>query len=72
MDDEAFWGGGMWGGGIWGGGIWGSDPSKTRFSEVLAQLEKKNVSTNWIDYEWIEAGLADHTPLDEVLARLQK
>ena len=44
----------------------------TMFDDVIARLEKKNVSVNWIDYEWIEAGLADHTPLDDVLARLQK
>lgn len=45
---------------------------KPSFADVIARLEKKNVSTNWIDYEWIEAGLADNTPLDDVLARLQK
>ncbi len=48
------------------------DYTGTRFLQVIAELEKHSVTTAWIDYEWIEPGWADWTPLDEVLARLEK
>jgi hypothetical protein len=40
-------------------------------TEELTDLEKQDVSKSWIDYEWIEPGLADYTPLDEVLIGLE-
>ncbi len=58
--------------GSWKKPVWYILTYGTLFDEVIAGLEKKNVSVNWIDYEWIEAGLADHTVADEVLARLEK
>jgi hypothetical protein len=42
------------------------------FEEILRILEKKNVSKNWIDYSVIKPGVADHTPLDDNLTRLEK
>ena len=46
--------------------------TKPSFADIIARLEKKNVSVNWINYKWIKAGLADHTIADEVIARLEK
>ncbi len=56
----------------WEKPVWYSTTISTVFDDVIARLEKKNVSTNWINYEWIKAGLADHTIADEVIARLEK
>jgi hypothetical protein len=71
--DKALWAfySATWDNGVWDNANWDWIFS-TLFHEVATELEKHSVSTNWIDYEWIEAGLADSTPLDEVLARLEK
>jgi hypothetical protein len=45
---------------------------KPLMDEVLAQQEKKNDSVTYIDYAVIKPGIADHTPLDDILTRLEK
>lgn len=41
-------------------------------TRLIEQLEKTSVSTNLIDYRYIQPGLADHTPLDDLFGRLEK
>jgi hypothetical protein len=41
------------------------------FDRVIAAMEKKNVSTSWINSKWVKDGLADHTLFDEIIERVE-
>lgn len=52
--------------------LWQDTYAEGIFDEAISELEKDSVSTVYIDYWWIEPGLADRTPLDEVIEELEK
>lgn len=56
----------------WKRNYWTTLTFNIKMDEVLAQQEKKNMSVTYIDYAVIKPGVADHTPLDDILTRLEK
>lgn len=51
----------------------GFETSLAWFARMLEALEQTSAgSYTLIDYRYIEPGLADHTPLDDLIGRLEK